>query len=179
MTQVAENATAGANTGGGDTDARELSALLTDGDTARLLKCSKRQGHPADVATPPAMLAQAGDDANQPSGAEEQADKLPPSRVKAYAAGEEHPEPHKRCVKWRDLCSASVAASVVFCLFEAIVYGIPWNWLRDHPATCGIQVTVGSFILVAMLGWFVRPWRKYAWWRPLLIALGLLILSRL
>lgn len=97
---------------------------------------------------------------------------------KADVAGEEYPEPEKRCLKWRDLCSASVAAGVLFCLFEAIVYGIPWNWLRDHPATCGIQVTAGFFILVAMLGWFVPPWRKYTWWSALL-GLGLVILSRL
>jgi len=75
--------------------------------------------------------------------------------------------------------SAGAAAGALFGLFEASVYGIPWTWLRDHPATCGIQVAAGVFILVAALGWFVPPWRKFAWWSNLLIGLGLLILSRL
>ena len=102
-----------------------------------------------------------------------------PEGGKADLAGEERPEAEKKCLRWRDLCSAGAAAGALFGLFEAIVYGIPWAWLRDHPATCGIQVAAGVFILVAALGWFVPPWRKYAWWRSLLVRLGLLILSRL
>jgi len=102
-----------------------------------------------------------------------------PEGGKADVAGEEHPEPEKMCLKWRDLCSASAVACLLIGLFEATVYGIPWAWLRDHPATCGIQVAAGVFILVASLGWFVPPWRKYAWWSTLLVGLGLLILSRL
>ena len=99
--------------------------------------------------------------------------------VKADAAGEERPEPEKMWLKWRDLGSAGAAAGALIGLFEACVYGIPWTWLRDHPATCGIQVAAGVFILVAALGWFVPPWRKYAWGSNLLVGLGLLILSRL
>ena len=102
----------------------------------------------------------------------------PPEGGKADLAGEEHPEPEKMCLKSRNLCSAGAAAGAMIGLFEACVYAIPWTWLRDHPATCGIQVAAGVFILVAMLGWFVPPWRKYAW-GTLLVGLGLLILSRL
>jgi hypothetical protein len=103
----------------------------------------------------------------------------PPEGGKADVGGEENPEPEKMCLKWRGLGSAGAATCLLIGLFEAIVYGIPWTWLRDHPATCGIQVTAGVFILVATLGWFVPPWRKYAWWSTLLVGLGLLILSRL
>ncbi len=102
-----------------------------------------------------------------------------PEGGKADVAGEEHPEPEKMCFRWRDLGKAGAAGGALFGLCEAIVYGIPWTWLRDHPATCGIQVAAGVFILVAALGWFVPPWCKFAWWSTLLIGLGLLILSRL
>ena len=102
-----------------------------------------------------------------------------PNAQKADLVGEEHPEPEKKCLKWRDLGKAGATAGALFGLFEAIVYAIPWTWLRDHPASCGIQVTAGVFILVAALGWFVPPWCKFAWWSTLLIGLGLLILSRL
>jgi len=102
-----------------------------------------------------------------------------PEGGKADLAGEERPVPEKKRLRWRDLCSAGAVAGALIGLFEASVYGIPWTWLRDHPATCGIQLAAGVFILVAALGWFVPPWRKFAWWSNLLIGLGLLILSRL
>lgn len=48
-------------------------------------------------------------------------------------------------------------------IFEFIVYGTSWDWLRSHPNSYGIQASLDSILILICVGLFVRQWRKLLW----------------
>jgi hypothetical protein len=58
-------------------------------------------------------------------------------------------------------------------------YGMLVKWFKNHPAKPAIMVAFSLLILAVLLGWFVPPWRSYAWSSAVLVGLVLVILSRL
>jgi hypothetical protein len=59
----------------------------------------------------------------------------------------------------------AVAFGVLAILaFEVVINFIfPWNWLLLHPASYGLQACISLMLFFAILGVFVRPWKKALW----------------
>jgi chaperonin cofactor prefoldin len=72
---------------------------------------------------------------------------------------------------------AALGVSTVLIIgFEMLVYGLPWNWLKNHTNSFGLQAGVSGAIISFMLGLFRPRWRK-VWWLVILIALAAVIIT--
>jgi len=57
---------------------------------------------------------------------------------------------------------AITVAIVAALMFEFLVnLAYPWNWLRDHPQSIGLQASMSSIIVFFVVGSVVKEWRKW------------------
>ncbi len=75
---------------------------------------------------------------------------------------------------WYAVPVALGVSAVLIAVFEVLVYG-PWNWLRNHPSSLGIQIGIDVVILFFFLGLFNPKLRKY--WPTILIPFAVLVAS--
>jgi hypothetical protein len=72
---------------------------------------------------------------------------------------------------------AALGVSAVLIIgFEMLVYGLPWNWLKNHTNSFGLQAAVSGAIISFMLGLFRPRWRK-VWWLVILSALAVAVIT--
>ena len=85
------------------------------------------------------------------------------AEVQAKRAGDEaalrkKAEKHASTMK---IIAASAIAVVSILVFEVIVHGLPWLWLRDHKNSLSLQICFGVALLLLSSGICVRKWRKW------------------
>lgn len=68
---------------------------------------------------------------------------------------------------------------VAILVFELIVYGLPWGWLRDHPNTLPLQIGACMGFLLLSLAAFVSHWRAKLLGSSGLVALAFVLLALL
>ena len=75
---------------------------------------------------------------------------------------------------------AASAISIIFItIFEIFAYWLPWNWLRNHPNSYGLQGSFDILIILAIFGFFRPKWRKWCWGSSGFFVVIILILSLL
>jgi hypothetical protein len=74
--------------------------------------------------------------------------------------------------------TAALLSVILIGVFELAVYLSPWQWLRNHQNSYGLQASINGMIVSFMLGLFRPRWRK-VWWVIVLLALLVLVFSLL
>ena len=75
------------------------------------------------------------------------------------------------------VAAASAISLLLISGFEALVYLLPWTWLRTHTNSYGLQGAIGIFFMLATFGAFRPRWRKFCWGISGAFAVVLVILA--
>jgi len=95
-----------------------------------------------------------------------------------------HTEAHLKTLERREddrrygIIKALVLSVLLIVGFEWLVYGMPFDWLRNHTNSYALQAGVDGLIVSLMVGLFRPRWRKF-WWVNVLVALVVLVISLL
>ncbi len=74
--------------------------------------------------------------------------------------------------------TAIFVSVLVIAGFEWLVYGLPWDWLKNHSNSYGLQTGFAGVIFSFFIGLFRPRWRN-AWWVTALVALIVVTISLL
>ena len=89
----------------------------------------------------------------------------------------ERTEQQRHKQEWKRALVALGVSVLLIVGFEVLVYYLPWNWLKNHPHSLGIQIGSGFVILFSIL-WLFKP-KLWKYWLAILISFVILVVSLL